>query len=197
MESTPNPSQKIRRKNSLSTAERRQLTLSRIASKKKADEDRVVELQKRAQDLTREARKAALPPPTKEDLLATPEQMQKKRIKSLEEIGKGLSTLPALSSGEKKSTVVVKLNYFVNEVSDIDANSQCFTVDFYLDTMWHDPRLEHLNPEDTHLIEWSKVWNPALEIANARVQRRCLKITSSIKASSRYNRASAQCAVLK
>ena len=73
------------------------------------------------------------------------------------------------SKSEKRtSATVVKLNYFINEISDVDANSQCFTVDFYLDIMWSDQRLKHLCPDDAPFVDWSSVWNPALEIANAR-----------------------------
>ena len=168
MKTTP-PRAGIERRDSLTTAERRELTRSRIAAKKQADNYKVMQMVEKAQRLSQKAVIEGRTAPTKEELLADPEQEQMLRVKRLGDIGHSLSQRPSqMMAGSKSQPTQVQLNYFVNEISDIDANSQCFTIDFYLDVMWTDARMKDLEPDDTGLVDWAKVWSPALEVANAR-----------------------------
>ena len=60
---------------------------------------------------------------------------------------------------------VVEVNYYILQLGDIvKGGDQTFTIDFYFNLTWRDPRLSSTPPDN---VEWSAVWTPEIELTNA------------------------------
>ena len=60
---------------------------------------------------------------------------------------------------------VVEVNYYILQLGDIvKGGDQTFSIDFYVNLRWRDPRLVSTPPDS---VDWSAVWTPEIEMTNA------------------------------
>lgn len=59
----------------------------------------------------------------------------------------------------------VKVNFFVNSISDINATAGAYTIDFYVDFFWKEPTL---TGKDIHTVDPTRLFNPEVTVVNSR-----------------------------
>lgn len=78
------------------------------------------------------------------------------------------TTSPPATAGEEDATVAdlrrVKVNFFINSLSQVNDAAGTYNLDCYLDFYWYEPALEGKRVED---VDTTTLWEPALEPVNS------------------------------
>lgn len=82
------------------------------------------------------------------------------------------ATQPATNSASKADAAAntreakrVKVNFFINSISNVNDETGTYDVDFWLDLFWNDPLL---NGKTIDQVDKTKLWDPQIDLVNSR-----------------------------
>ncbi len=69
------------------------------------------------------------------------------------------------ASNKTREARRVKVNFFINSISNVNDETGTYDVDFWLDLFWNDPTL---NGKNLDAVDTTKLWQPQVALVNSR-----------------------------